>query len=46
VFGYVESVLVGLIDLGEGLDQIDGVSFVATEVGANRMSVNGDAHIM
>ena len=27
-FGYVQSVEIGLIDLGEGLDQVDGVTFI------------------
>jgi len=28
-FGYVQPVEIGLIDLGEGLDQVDGVTFIA-----------------
>src|SRR6185503_10330287 len=44
MLGDVERVMIGLIDLGEGFDQIDCVGFVAAEPGANRMSVNRDAH--
>ena len=28
-FGYVQAVEIGLIDLGECLDQVDGVTFIA-----------------
>ena len=44
LFCNVESVLVGLIDFGEGFDQIDRICFVSAESGSNRMSVNRDAH--
>jgi hypothetical protein len=27
-FGYVEGVEIGLINLGEGLDQVDGITFI------------------
>jgi len=35
LFGDVERVLIGLIDFGEGLDQIDRVGFIPGEPGAN-----------
>jgi hypothetical protein len=33
--GYVEGVLIGLIDFGEGFDQIDGVGLVAAELSSD-----------
>ena len=42
LFRNVERVLIGLIDLGEGLDQIDGVGFIAAELGSDGMRVNTD----
>ena len=44
LFRNIERVLIGLIDLGEGLDQIDGVGFIAGELGSDGMRVNSDVH--
>ena len=44
LFCDVERVLIGLIDFGEGFDQIDGVGFIAGELRSDGMSVNRDAH--
>ena len=40
----VECVAIGLIDLGEGLDQIDGVGFIAAQFSSDGMSINCDVH--
>lgn len=41
-FGNVERVKVGLIDLSKGLDQVDGVTFVAAELRSDGMRVDCD----
>ena len=41
-FGDVQSVKIGLIDLGEGLDQVDGVTFVAAEFGPDGVRIDCD----
>ncbi len=41
-FGYVQRVKISLIDLGEGLDQVDGVTFIAAELSSDRMRIDCD----
>ena len=41
-FGDVKSVKIGLIDLGEGLDQVDRVTFVAAEFSSDGMRIDCD----
>jgi hypothetical protein len=41
-FGDVQSVKIGLIDLGEGLDQVDGVTFIAAEFGPDGVRIDCD----
>jgi hypothetical protein len=41
-FGDVQSVKIGLIDLGEGLDQVDGVTFIAAEFSSDGMRIDCD----
>ena len=41
-FGNVESVEIGLIDLGEGLDQVDGVTFITAELSSDGMRIDCD----
>jgi hypothetical protein len=36
--------LICLVDFGEGLDQVDGVSFIPAEPGSHGMRVYGDVH--
>ena len=40
--GYVQGVKIGLIDLGEGLDQVDGVTFIAAEFRSDGMRIDSD----
>ena len=40
--GDIEGVTIGLIDLGEGFDQIGRVTFVAAELGPDGMRVDCD----
>jgi len=41
-FGDVQSVKIGLIDLGEGLDQVDGVTFITAEFSSDGMRIDCD----
>ena len=41
-FGYVQGVKIGLIDLGEGLDQVDGVALIAAEFSSDGMRIDCD----
>lgn len=41
-FGYKESVMVGLIDFGESLDQVDSVTFIAAQLRSDGMSIDCD----
>ena len=41
-FGDVQGVKIGLIDLGEGLDQVDGVTFIAAEFSSDGMRIDCD----
>ena len=41
-FGYVQGVKIGLVDFGEGLDQVDGVTFIAAEFSSDRMCIDCD----
>ena len=43
VGGDVDRVTVGAIDLCQRLDQIDGVTFVASKLRPNGMSIDGDS---
>src|SRR6478672_7892824 len=45
LFGDEESVAIGLIEVGEGFDQIDGVGFVSGELRSDRMRVNSNVHV-
>jgi hypothetical protein len=41
-FGYVQRVKIGLIDLGEGLDQVGGVPFITAELSSDGMRIDCD----
>ena len=41
-FGYKESVMVGLIDSGQSLDQVDSVTFIAAQLRSDGMSIDCD----
>ena len=41
-FSDIERVAIGLIDFGEGLDQISGVGYVAAQFSSDGMSINSD----
>jgi hypothetical protein len=41
-FGYKESVMVGLIDSGKSLDQVNGVTFIAAQLRSDGMSIDCD----
>ncbi len=41
-FSYVESIAIGLIDPGEGLDQVDSVTFIAAQLSSDGMSIDCD----
>jgi hypothetical protein len=41
-FGYVESITIGLIDPGEGLDQVYSVTFIAAQLSSDGMSIDCD----
>jgi len=41
-FGYKESVMIGLIDFGQGLDQVDSVTFIAAQLRSDGMSIDCD----
>ena len=41
-FGYKASVLVGLIDSGQSLDQVNGVTFIAAQLRSDGMSIDCD----
>jgi hypothetical protein len=41
-FGYEQRVEVGLIDSGESLDQVDGVTFIAAQLRSDGMSIDCD----
>ena len=41
-FSYEESVMIGLIDFGKGLDQVDGVTFIAAQLRSDGMSIDCD----
>ena len=41
-FGYKKSVMIVLIDFGKGLDQVDGVAFIAAQLRSDGMSIDCD----
>jgi hypothetical protein len=41
-FGYVQRVKIGLIDLGETLDQVGGVTFITAELRSDGMRIDCD----
>jgi hypothetical protein len=41
-FGDVQSVKISLIDLGEGFDQVNGVTFIAAEFSSDGMRIDCD----